>query len=58
MKMFTEYLWFETKKTKELVHITGELQTILGRSCVLDGLMLVTASHITAGSSKSRGNRP
>ena len=58
MKMFTEYLWFETKKKKELVHITGELQTILGRSCVLDGMMLVTASHITAGSSRSRGNRP
>jgi secondary thiamine-phosphate synthase enzyme len=49
MKISTEYLWFETKKRKELVRITPQLEQILGRSGVSDGMMLVTAMHITAG---------
>jgi len=47
MKIHTEYLWFETKKRKELVRITPKLEEILGRSGVRDGL--VSAMHITAG---------
>ncbi|MDD3918194.1 MAG: YjbQ family protein, partial [Synergistaceae bacterium] len=49
MKSHTEYLWFETKKRKELVHITPALQDILGRSGIGEGMMLVSAMHITAG---------
>lgn len=49
MKISTEYLWFETKKRKELVRITPKLEEILGRSGVRDGMMLVSAMHITAG---------
>ena len=49
MKISTEYLWFETKKRKELVRITAQLEQILGRSGVSDGMMLVSAMHITAG---------
>lgn len=49
MKISTEYLWFETKKRKELVRITPQLEQILGRSGVSDGMMLVSAMHITAG---------
>ena len=49
MKIHTEYLWFETKKRKELVRITPKLEEILGRSGVRDGMMLVSAMHITAG---------
>ena len=49
MKISTEYLWFETKKRKELVRITPKLEQILGRSGVSDGMMLVSAMHITAG---------
>ena len=49
MKIHTEYLWFETKKRKELVRITPQLEQILGRSGVSDGMMLVSAMHITAG---------
>ena len=49
MKIFTEYLAFETKKRKELVRITPQLEDILGRSGVSDGMMLVSAMHITAG---------
>ena len=58
MKTFTEYLWFETKKRKELVHITADLQAVLEQSGIRDGMMLVSASHITASSSRSWGNRP
>ena len=49
MRIHTEYLWFETKKRKELVRITPKLEQILGRSGVSDGMMLVSAMHITAG---------
>ena len=49
MKISTEYLWIETKKRKELVRITPQLEQILGRSGVSDGMMLVSAMHITAG---------
>ena len=49
MTIHTEYLWFETKKRKELVRITPQLEAILGRSGVSDGMMLVSAMHITAG---------
>lgn len=49
MKFHTEYLWFNTKKRKELVHITEELDEILRRSGIKDGMMLVSAMHITAG---------
>jgi secondary thiamine-phosphate synthase enzyme len=49
MKISTEYLWFETKKRKELVRITPQLEQILGRSGVSEGMMLVSAMHITAG---------
>lgn len=49
MKFHTEYLWFNTKKQKELVHITAELEEILRRSGIRDGMMLVSAMHITAG---------
>ena len=49
MKISTEYLWFETKNRKELVRITPQLDQILGRSGVSDGMMLVSAMHITAG---------
>ncbi|MDI9393671.1 MAG: YjbQ family protein [Thermovirga sp.] len=49
MKTYTEYLWFETRKRKELVRITPDLEAILGRSGVTDGMMLVSAMHITSG---------
>ena len=49
MKTYTEYLWFETKRRKELVHITPALEEILVRSGIREGMMLVSAMHITAG---------
>jgi len=48
MKSHTEYLVFETKKRKEMVHITGDVEKIVARSGVKDGLGLVSPMHITA----------
>jgi secondary thiamine-phosphate synthase enzyme len=48
MTAFTDYLWFETKERRELLNITGELEAIVERSGVRDGLCLVSAMHITA----------
>ena len=48
MKPHTEYLTLHTKKRRELVHLTPTLEAILARSGVEDGLMLVSAMHITA----------
>jgi secondary thiamine-phosphate synthase enzyme len=49
MRAHTEYLTFHTKKRRELVHLTPTLEAILGRSGILEGFMLVSAMHITAG---------
>src|SRR5690606_36341113 len=48
MKSFTEYLWFETKRQKEIVHITPLVQDIVRQSGIEEGLCLVSAMHITA----------
>ena len=48
MKAHTEYLTFETKKRKEMVHITDQVEQIVRRSGVRDGLCFVSPMHITA----------
>ncbi len=49
MKSFTEYLWFNTSQEQEFINITSELKKILNQSKVQEGMMLVSAMHITAG---------
>jgi secondary thiamine-phosphate synthase enzyme len=49
MRAHTEYLSFQTKEKRELVHLTPTLETILAKSSISDGFMLVSAMHITAG---------
>jgi secondary thiamine-phosphate synthase enzyme len=49
MKVFTEYLWFNTKKRQEFARITDEISAIVAKSGVDDGMVLVSAMHITAG---------
>jgi secondary thiamine-phosphate synthase enzyme len=49
VKSHTEYLTFHTKKRRELVHLTPTLEPILARSGIAEGMMLVSAMHITAG---------
>ena len=48
MKSHTEYLVFETKKRREMVHITDRVEEIVRRSGVKDGLCFVSPMHITA----------
>lgn len=48
MKSATEYLWFETEKKRELVHITETVRNIVKESKVDEGFVLVSAMHITA----------
>jgi secondary thiamine-phosphate synthase enzyme len=45
----TDYLWFNTKKRQEFVRITDDVQRIVKASGVTDGMVLISAMHITAG---------
>ncbi len=49
MKTFTEYLWFNTKKQHEYLNITSQVEEILAKSSIQEGMILVSAMHITAG---------
>ncbi len=49
MKTSTEYLWYNTKKHREYVNITAEVERIVRSSGVGEGMVLVSAMHITAG---------
>ncbi len=48
MKSHTEYLWFNTKKHREYIHITPQVEAAVRKSSVQEGLCLVSAMHITA----------
>jgi len=48
MKSHTEYLWFNTKKHREYINITPEIERILRQSAIREGMILVSAMHITA----------
>ncbi|MBZ5510107.1 MAG: secondary thiamine-phosphate synthase enzyme YjbQ [Acidobacteriia bacterium] len=49
MKSHTEYLTFNTRKHREYVHITPQVEAAVNKSGVREGLALVSAMHITAG---------
>jgi secondary thiamine-phosphate synthase enzyme len=49
MKSHTEYLWFNTKKHREYINITDTVQETVRKSGVKEGMVLVSAMHITAG---------
>jgi secondary thiamine-phosphate synthase enzyme len=48
MKSHTEYLSFNTARRVEIINITPQLEAILQRSKIKEGLMLVNPMHITA----------
>jgi len=48
MKTSTEYLWFNTKNHHDYINITPEVERILGKSGIREGMVLVSAMHITA----------
>jgi secondary thiamine-phosphate synthase enzyme len=49
MKTLTEYLWFETEQRRELVRLTDTVAQLVAKSGVQEGMVLVSAMHITAG---------
>lgn len=48
MPFHTEYLSFHTKSKREYINITGEIIRALQKSGIQDGMILVSAMHITA----------
>ena len=49
MNTRTEYLWFDTKTRQEFVRITDEVSEVVEKSGVQEGMVLVSAMHITSG---------
>lgn len=49
MATYTDYLWFTTARRQEFIRITDEVRAIVGKSGIRDGMVLVSAMHITAG---------
>jgi secondary thiamine-phosphate synthase enzyme len=45
----TKYLTFNTKKEHDIVRITDEVEKFMEESGLVDGTILVSAMHITAG---------
>ena len=48
MKSLTEYLTFKTKSRREFVNITSDIEKLVTKSGIKEGLCLVNAMHITA----------
>ena len=49
MTFHTEYLTFNTKKHRAYVHITPQVEASVRKSGIKEGIVLVSAMHITAG---------
>jgi len=49
MRSHTEYLTFRTPQHREYVNVTGEVEQALAKSGIREGMILVSAMHITAG---------
>jgi secondary thiamine-phosphate synthase enzyme len=49
MKFLTEYLTLHTRKRREYVHLTPQVEAIVKKSGIKEGMVLVSAMHITAG---------
>ena len=48
MKSLTEYLTFKTKSRREFINITSDIEKLVTKSKIKEGLCLVNAMHITA----------
>jgi secondary thiamine-phosphate synthase enzyme len=49
MRFHTEYLTFRTKHHREYINITPQVESALAKSGIREGMVLVSAMHITAG---------
>jgi secondary thiamine-phosphate synthase enzyme len=48
MLVHTDYLWFDTTERQQFIRITDEVAAIVKASGVNEGMVLVSAMHITA----------
>jgi secondary thiamine-phosphate synthase enzyme len=49
VKFYTKYLTFQTAKHREYLNITPQVESALAKSEIREGMILVSAMHITAG---------
>lgn len=49
MKWHTEYHWFHTKNKREFINITGLVDKAVETAGIKEGMVLVSAMHITSG---------
>ncbi|HZP61974.1 MAG TPA: secondary thiamine-phosphate synthase enzyme YjbQ [Terriglobales bacterium] len=49
MKVLTEHMKFHTKTHRAYIHITPKIESLVSKSGVKEGMVLVSAMHITAG---------
>jgi secondary thiamine-phosphate synthase enzyme len=49
MRFHTEYLTFNTSHHREYINVTPKIETALAASGIREGMILVSAMHITAG---------
>jgi secondary thiamine-phosphate synthase enzyme len=49
MRFHTEYLTFHTQVHRQFVNITSQVEAALQKSGISEGMILVSAMHITAG---------
>jgi len=48
VKSYRKELWFETATRRQLINITGQLETCLKESGIQEGIVLCNAMHITS----------
>jgi secondary thiamine-phosphate synthase enzyme len=48
VKSLTEHLWFETPHRRDYINITNNIEALVRKSQIQEGLCLVNAMHITA----------
>jgi len=49
MKFATDYLWFNTSEPRDYINITDEVARVVREGGIQEGMVLVSAMHITAG---------
>jgi secondary thiamine-phosphate synthase enzyme len=49
MRFHTEYLTFDTRNHREYINMTSQVEAALAKSGIREGMILVSAMHITAG---------
>ena len=49
MRCLTEHLTFNTKQHRQYINITPQVEAALAKSKIREGMILVSAMHITAG---------